>query len=93
MSPRARRYVIEIYLAAGAPEQALAVVRAADLGAASYVERFKAAEGTARPSSSTISRCLRTRRKPHRELAGAARARAATDTRVKPTAEYYLRRP
>src|SRR5467141_4814005 len=32
LSPRARRYLIEIYLAAGAPEQALAVARATDLG-------------------------------------------------------------
>src|SRR5918996_5738687 len=48
LSPRARRYLIEIYLAAGAPEQALAVARSADLGAASYVERFKADKGTAK---------------------------------------------
>src|SRR5882672_2275448 len=42
LSPRARRYLIEIYTAAGAPDKALAVARAADLGMASYVERFKA---------------------------------------------------
>jgi tetratricopeptide (TPR) repeat protein len=46
LSPRARRYLVEICLAAGVPEQALAVVRGADLGTASYVERFKATEGT-----------------------------------------------
>ncbi|HKX38247.1 MAG TPA: hypothetical protein VJN20_06325, partial [Burkholderiales bacterium] len=48
LSPRARRYLVEIYLAAGAPEQALAVVRGTELGAASYVETFRAAKGTAK---------------------------------------------
>jgi len=48
LSPRARRYLIEIYLAAGAPDKALAVVRAADLGTASYVEKFKVVKGTAK---------------------------------------------
>ena len=35
-------------LATGAPDQALAVARPADLGLASYVERFKVAKGTAK---------------------------------------------
>src|SRR5256885_16504880 len=42
LSPRTRRDLIEIYTAAGAPDKALAVTRAADLGMASFVERFKA---------------------------------------------------
>jgi len=48
LSPRTRRYLIEIYTAAGAPDKALAVTRAADLGMASFVERFKAVKGTAK---------------------------------------------
>src|SRR5438046_10458732 len=48
LSPRTRRYLIEIYTAAGAPDKALAVARAADLGMASFVERFKAGTGTAK---------------------------------------------
>ncbi|HEY6720765.1 MAG TPA: hypothetical protein VI363_03920, partial [Burkholderiales bacterium] len=48
LSLRARRYLIEIYLATGEPDKALALVRAADLGMASYVETFKAAKGTAK---------------------------------------------
>src|SRR5439155_1208510 len=48
LSARTRRYLIEIYTAAGAPDKALAVARAGDLGMASYVESFKAAKGTAK---------------------------------------------
>src|SRR5207245_5813427 len=48
LSPRTRRYLIEIYTAAGAPDKALAVARAGDLGMASYVESFKAVRGTAK---------------------------------------------
>src|SRR5437879_8172592 len=45
LSPRTRRYLIEIYTAAGAPDKALAVARAGDLGMASYVESFRAVRG------------------------------------------------
>jgi tetratricopeptide (TPR) repeat protein len=90
LSPRARRYVIEIYLAAGAPEQALAAARAADLGAASYVETFKAAEGTAKAIAFYDLALLTDLAQLYRELARRRLEQAAADTRVKPTAEYYL---
>jgi tetratricopeptide (TPR) repeat protein len=90
LSPRARRYLVEIYLAAGAPEQALAVARAADLGAASYVERFKAAEGTAKAIVFYDLALLTDLAQLYRELARRRLEQAAADTRMKPTAEYYL---
>ena len=90
LSPRARRYVIEIYLAAGAPEQALAVARAGDLGAASYVERFTAAEGTAKAIVFYDLALLTDLAQLYRELARRRLEQAAADARVKPTAEYYL---
>jgi len=90
LSPRARRYVIEIYLAAGAPEQALAVARAGDLGAASYVERFRSAEGTAKAIVFYDLALLTDLAQLYRELARRRLEQAAADARVKPTAEYYL---
>jgi tetratricopeptide (TPR) repeat protein len=90
LSPRARRYVIEIYLAAGAPEQALAVARAGDLGAASYVERFRSAEGTAKAIAFYDLALLTDLAQLYRELARRRLEQAAADARVKPTAEYYL---
>jgi len=90
LSARARRYVIEIYLAAGAAEQALGVVRAADLGTASYVERFKAAEGTAKSIAFYDLALLTDLAQLYRELARRRLEQAANDARTKPTAEYYL---
>jgi tetratricopeptide (TPR) repeat protein len=90
LSPRARRYLIEIYLAAGAPEQALAVARAADLGTASYVESFKVAKGTAKSIAFYDLALLTDLAQLYRELARRRLEQAATDARMKPTAEYYL---
>ena len=89
-SPRARRYLIEIYLAAGAPDQALAVARAADLGLASYVERFKVAQGTAKSINFYDLALLADLAQLYRELARSRLEQAAADARMKPSAEYYL---
>jgi hypothetical protein len=90
LSPRARRYLIEIYLAAGAPDKALAVARAADLGTASYVERFKAAKGTAKSIAFYDLALLTDLARLYRELARRQLEQAAADARMKPSAEYYL---
>ena len=90
LSPRARRYLIEIYLAAGVPDQALAVVRGADLGTASYVEKFKAGNGTAKSIAFYDLALLMDLAQLYRELARRRLEQAAADPRVKPTAEYYL---
>jgi tetratricopeptide (TPR) repeat protein len=90
LSPRTRRYLVEIYLAAAAPDQALAVARAADLGTASYVERFKAAEGTAKTLAFYDLALLNDLAQLYRELARRRLEQAAADPRTKPTAEYYL---
>jgi tetratricopeptide (TPR) repeat protein len=90
LSPRMRRYLIEIFLAAGAPEQALAVARAADFGAASYVERFKAAKGTAKSIAFYDLALLTDLAQLYRELARRQLEQAAADARMKPSAEYYL---
>ena len=90
LSPRAGRYLLEIYLAAGAPEQALAVARLADWGAASYVERFKASKGTAKSISFYDLALLADLAQLYRELARLRLSQAAADARMKPTAEYYL---
>ncbi len=90
LSPRARRYLVEIYLAAGAPEQALAVVRGTELGAASYVETFKAAKGTAKSIAFYDLALLNDLARLYRELARRRLEQAAGDARVRPTAEYYL---
>ena len=90
LSPRARRYLIEIYLSIGAPEQALAVVRATELGAASYVETFKAAKGTAKSIAFYDLALLTDLARLYRELARRRLEQAAADARVRPTAEYYL---
>ena len=89
-SPRTRRYLIEIYLAAGAPDQALAVARAADLGLASYVERFKVAQGTAKSINFYDLALLPDLAQLYRELARSQLEQAAADARMKPSAEYYL---
>ena len=89
-SPRARRYLIEIYLAAGAPDQALAVARAADLGLASYVERFKVAKGTAKSINFYDLALFANLAQLYRELARNQLEQAAADARMKPSAEYYL---
>ena len=89
-SPRVRRYLIEVYLAAGAPDQALAVARAADWGAASYVERFKVAKGTAKAIGFYDLALLGDLAQLYRELARARLEQAAADARMKPSAEYYL---
>ena len=90
LSPRGRRYLIEIYLAVGAPEQALAVVRAADLAAPSHVEKFKAAGGTAKTIAFYDLALLTDLAQLYRELARRRLEQAAADPRIKPTAEYYL---
>jgi hypothetical protein len=75
---------------AAAPDQALAVARAADLGTASYVERFKAAEGTAKTLAFYDLALLNDLAQLYRELARRRLEQAAADPRTKPTAEYYL---
>src|SRR6266498_3338798 len=90
LSPRARRYLIEIYLAAGAPDKALAAARAADFGTASYVERFKAAKGTAKSIAFYDLALLTDLAQLYRELARRRLEQAAADARMKPSAEYYL---
>src|SRR5437773_7131624 len=90
LSPRARRYLIEIYTATGAPDKALAVARAADLGAASYVESFKAVKGTATSIHLYDLALLTELTRLYRELARRQLEQAAADARVKPSAEYYL---
>ena len=89
-SPRARRYLIEIYLAAGTPDRALAVARSADWGAPSYVETFKAAKGTAKAISFYDLALLGDLAQLYRELARLRLSQAAADERMKPSAEYYL---
>ncbi len=90
LSPRARRYLIEIYLAADAPDKALAAARAADFGTASYVERFKAAKGTAKSIAFYDLALLTDLAQLYRELARRRLEQAAADARMKPSAEYYL---
>jgi tetratricopeptide (TPR) repeat protein len=90
LSPRARRYLIEIYLAAGASDKALAVARAADFGTASYVERFKVAKGTAKSIAFYDLALLTDLAQLYRELARRQLEQAAADVRMKPSAEYYL---
>ena len=90
LSPRARRYLIEIYLAAGVPDEALAVAQAADLGMASYVEGFKVAKGTAKSISFYDLALLTDLAQLYRELARRRLEQAASDARMKPSAEYYL---
>ena len=90
LSPRARRYLIEIYLAAGVPDEALAVAQAADLGMASYVEGFKVAKGTAKSISFYDLALLTDLAQLYRELARRQLEQAAADARMKPSAEYYL---
>src|SRR6266513_2416213 len=90
LSPRARRYLIEIYTATGAPDKALAVARAADLGMASYVESFKAVKGTAKSINLYDLALLTDLTRLYRELARRQLEQAAADARMKPSAEYYL---
>ena len=90
LSPRARRYLIEIYLAVGVPDEALAVAQAADLGMASYVEGFKVAKGTAKSISFYDLALLTDLAQLYRELARRQLEQAAADARMKPSAEYYL---
>ena len=90
LSPRTRRYLIEIYTAAGAPEKALAVARAADLGMASFVETFKAVKGTAKSINLYDLALLTDLAQLYRELARRELEQAAADARMKPSAEYYL---
>jgi hypothetical protein len=90
LSPRARRYLIEIYLAAGEPERALAVARGADLAAASYTEKFKAASGTAKSIAFYDLALLTDLAQLYRGLARRRLEQAAADARMRATAEYYL---
>ncbi|HEX9193601.1 MAG TPA: hypothetical protein VF871_07595 [Burkholderiales bacterium] len=90
LSPRTRRYLIEIYLAADAPDKALAVARAANLGIASYVERFKVAKGTAKSINLYDLALLTDLARLYRDLARRELEQAAADSRMKPSAEYYL---
>jgi tetratricopeptide (TPR) repeat protein len=90
LSSRARRYLIEIYLAAGVLDKALAVARAADFGTASYVERFKVTKGTAKSIAFYDLALLTDLAQLYRELARRQLEQAAADARMKPSAEYYL---
>ena len=66
------------------------MVRAADLATASYVEKFKAAKGTAKSIAFYDLALLMDLAQLYRELARRRLEQAAADARVKPTAEYYL---
>ncbi len=90
LSPRTRRYLIEIYTATDAPDRALAVARAADLGMASYVENFKAVKGTAKSINLYDLALFTDLTRLYRELARRQLEQAAGDARMKPSAEYYL---
>lgn len=90
LSARARRHLIEIYLAAGAPDQALALARAGDLSMASHVERFKVAKGTAKSIAFYDLALLTDMAQLYRELARRQLEQAAADPRIGPSAEYYL---
>src|SRR5712691_3168915 len=90
LSPRTRRYLIEIYTATGAPDRALAVARATDLGMASFVERFKVVKGTAKSINLYDLALLTDLTRLYRELARRRLEQAAADARMKPSAEYYL---
>lgn len=90
LSPRARRYLIEIYLAAGAPEKALAVARTTNFSAASHVETFRAAKGTAKSIRFYDFALLTDLARMYRELARIRFEQAAADARIKSTANYYL---
>jgi tetratricopeptide (TPR) repeat protein len=90
LSLRARRYLIEIYLAIGEPDKALALVRGADLGIASYVETFKAVKGTAKSIKLYDLALLTDLARLYRELARRQLEQAAADARMKPSAEFYL---
>jgi hypothetical protein len=90
LTARARRYLIEIHLATGAPDKALAVVRAADLSAPSRVETFRAARGTAKSIPFYDLALLTDLARLYRELALRHFGQAATDARIKPSADYYL---
>jgi hypothetical protein len=90
LSPRTRRYLIEIYTATGAPDKALAVMRAADWGKASYVESFRAVKGTAKSINLYDLALFTDLARLYRELARRALEQAAADARMKPSAEYYL---
>src|SRR6266571_1322209 len=90
VTPRTRRYLIEIYTATGAPDKALAVARAADLGTASYVENFKAVKGTAKSINLYDLALFTDLTRLYRELARRQLEQAAADARMKPSAEYYL---
>jgi len=92
LSPRARRYLIEIYLAAGSPEAALAASRAGDPGAASFVEKFKATKGTAKSIGFYDLALLTDLAQLYRELARLRLSQAAADPRMKPSAEILSRR-
>src|SRR5438552_460306 len=78
------------YLAAGVPDEALAVAQAADLGMASYVEGFKVSTGTAKSISFYDLALLTDLAQLYRELARRQLEQAAADARMKPSAEYYL---
>ncbi len=90
LSPRARRYLMEIYLAADAPEQALGIVRAADWSAASQVETFKVAKGTAKTIHFYDLALFTDLTQLYRQLARQHLEAAAADTRMKPAAVFYL---
>jgi tetratricopeptide (TPR) repeat protein len=66
------------------------MARAADLGMASFVERFKAAKGTAKSINLYDLALLTDLTRLYRELARHQLEQAAADARMKPSAEYYL---
>src|SRR2546427_11584383 len=90
LSPRTRRYLIEIYTAARAPDKALAVARAGHLRMASHVERCQAVQGTAKSINLYDLALLTDLSRLYRELARRQLEQAAADARMKPSAEYYL---
>ncbi len=90
LAPRVRRYLLEIYLAAGVPEKALATARSGDLTTASYIETFRAAKGTAKSISFYDYALLNDLARLYRELARGSLEQAARDERMRPSAQYYL---
>jgi len=87
---RARDAISSRLYRGGAPDKALAVTRAADLGMASFVERFKAVKGTAKSINLYDLALLTDLTRLYRELARRQLELAAVDARMKPSAEYYL---
>ncbi len=90
LSSRARRHLIEIYLAAGVPDRALALAREGDLGKAAQLETFKAVKGTAKSIAFYDLALFSDIAQLYRTLAQRQFEQALADPRMAPAAEYHL---